>query len=88
MIIDHGDGHVPAVLLAFGEDAGGDLLGARGVDVGAVVGTLVLGRRGGGKGGECDAEQYFPHRSLLPGGHNDGGEALYPYALGSCLRRD
>ena len=61
MIIDHGDSHVPAVLLAFGEHAGGDLLGARGIDVRAVVGTLVLGRCGGGKDGECDAEQNFPH---------------------------
>jgi hypothetical protein len=34
MGIDHGDGDVPAVLLAFADDAGRDLLRGRGVDAG------------------------------------------------------
>jgi hypothetical protein len=41
--IDHSDRDVPAVLLAFGDDAGRDLLRARGVDCRTIVGAPVLG---------------------------------------------
>jgi hypothetical protein len=66
VIIDHGHGDVPAVLLAFGDDLGGDLLRACGVDVGAIVRAPVLRGCGGGTGGECGGEQNGFHVFPLP----------------------
>jgi hypothetical protein len=66
VIIDHRDRHIPSVLLAFGDDAGGDLLRARGIDRYAVVGALVLSGCTGGKGGKYGGDQNCLHHCLLP----------------------
>ena len=49
VIIDHGDSNVPSVLLAFGENAGSDLLCGHGIDRRAIFRALVLGRCADGK---------------------------------------
>jgi hypothetical protein len=53
--VDHGDGDVPAVLLAFGERGRRHLLGLPDVDRGAVAGPAILrGRHGSARGQRCN----------------------------------
>jgi hypothetical protein len=68
VVIDHGDGDIPAVLLTFGDDAGRDLLRGRCVDRRAVVGASVLGRGAGGESDERRAKQNSPHLCFLSWG--------------------
>jgi hypothetical protein len=57
VVIDHGNRDVPAVLLAFADDGGGDLLRRGGVDRRAVIRAPILAdgkcRTGGKRCNDC-----------------------------------